>query len=291
MRFTTIEPPRSIVGLEGSRYPSAWTHMVGHDLQRGLDALRRALSELLEPPVQAIQVSAEGAVAAPRNTPWLLSQTSAQAGKTTSETAPAPRTGAHDDSALATSSLEDEAEGTRLIALVELARTGDTEAFGQLYDHYHTSVYRFLYYRVGSVPLAEDLTAETFFRALRSMSSFRWQGKDFGAWLMTIARNLTTDHFKAGRTRLESTTEDMTSLDTTTDGPENAVLASLTNEALLTALSELPTEQRECLVMRFLQGLSIAETAEVLERSAGAVKQLQLRGVRNLARILPDGMR
>ena len=51
--------------------------------------------------------------------------------------------------------------------------------------------------------LAEDLTSETFFRALRSMNSFRWQGKDFGAWLMTIARNLTTDHFKAGRTRLE----------------------------------------------------------------------------------------
>ena len=81
----------------------------------------------------------------------------------------------------------------------------------------------------------------------------------------------------------------MTTLDTTTDGPEGAVLASLTNEALLAALSELPTEQRDCLVMRFLQGLSIAETAEVLDRSAGAVKQLQLRGVRNLAKILPRG--
>ncbi len=259
-----------------------------HDLQRGLDALRRALAEVLEPPAQPVPAYAEGAPADPaRSTPWLLTQTSEQTGQTT----PAPRSGAHDDSALATSSVEDEAEATRLIALVELARSGDAEAFGQLYDHYHTSVYRFLYYRVGSVPLAEDLTAETFFRALRSMSSFRWQGKDFGAWLMTIARNLTTDHFKAGRTRLESTTEDMSSLDTTTDGPENAVLASLTNEALLAALSELPTEQRECLVMRFLQGFSIAETAEVLDRSAGAVKQLQLRGVRNLARILPEGMR
>ena len=97
----------------------------------------------------------------------------------------------------------DEAEAGRLIALVELARNGDAEAFGLLYDHYQGSVYRFLYYRVGSVALAEDLTSETFFRALRSMSSFRWQGKDFGAWLMTIARNLTTDHYKSSRTRLE----------------------------------------------------------------------------------------
>ena len=153
----------------------------------------------------------------------------------------------------------------RLIALVELARAGDKEAFGLLYDHYQASVYRFLYYRTRSQALAEDLTSETFFRALRSMNNFRWQGKDFGAWLMTIARNLTTDHFKAGRTRLEMTTEDMTPHDDATEGPESEVLAGLTNEVLLTALTELPTEQRECLIMRFLQGMSIAETALALE--------------------------
>ena len=263
---------------------------MGDELERGLDALRRALADVLDPRAPLLAPVSGGTSLAGdplRTAPWLLTQTSERAG----QSPPAPRTGAHDDSALATSSLADEAEGSRLIALVELARNGDSEAFGQLYDHYHASVYRFLYYRLGSVPLAEDLTAETFFRALRSMSSFRWQGKDFGAWLMTIARNLTTDHFKAGRTRLETTTEDMSTLDSTTEGPEGAVLASLTNEALLGALGELPTEQRECLVMRFLQGLSIAETAEVLGRSPGAVKQLQLRGVRNLARILPDGMR
>ena len=69
------------------------------------------------------------------------------------------------------------------------------------------------------------------------------------------------------------------------------MLASLTNEALLSALSELPTEQRECLVMRFLQGLSIAETAEVLEperrrgQAAAAARRAQP------GPILPDGMR
>jgi RNA polymerase sigma-70 factor, ECF subfamily len=188
------------------------------------------------------------------------------------------------------SSSAEAAEGARLVALVELARSGDAEAFGLLYDHYHVSVYRFVYYRVGSVQLAEDLTSETFLRALRSMGSFRWQGKDFGAWLVTIARNLTADHFKAGRTRLEQSTEDMTLHDVWTDGPDSVVLASLTNDALLTALKELPHEQQECLIMRFLQGLSIAETAKVLGRTAGAVKQLQLRGVRNLAKLMPDGV-
>ena len=195
------------------------------------------------------------------------------------------------DADLAVSSAEDAAEASRLIALVELARGGDGEAFGLLYDHYHVAVYRFVYYRVGSVALAEDLTSETFFRALRGMASFRWQGKDFGAWLMTIARNLTMDHFKAGRTRLELATEDMSAHDGATEGPESSVLASLTNTALLEALKELPHEQQECLIMRFLQGLSIAETAQVLGRSDGAVKQLQLRGVRNLAKLMPEGVR
>lgn len=195
------------------------------------------------------------------------------------------------DGALAASSEESEVDRTRLIALVELARGGDAEAFGQLYDHYQSSVYRFLFYRTRSSTLAEDLTSETFLRALRNMTNFRWQGKDFGAWLMTIARNLATDHFKAGRTRLEMTTEDMGAHDDSTEGPESLVLASLTNELLLEALTQLPDEQRDCLVMRFLQGMSIAETAAVLGRSDGAVKQLQLRGVRNLAKLMPEGMR
>jgi RNA polymerase sigma-70 factor (ECF subfamily) len=248
-----------------------------HDLERGLAALREAVLLALSP---------APAAAGPGG--WLLSEAVEY------DTAPGadPSGGRRDDdSGLACSSEVDEAEASRLIGLVELARGGDTEAFGLLYDHYHTGVYRFLYYRLGSVALAEDLTSETFFRALRSMSSFKWQGKDFGAWLMTIARNLTADHYKAGRTRLEYATEDMGAHDSATEGPESSVLASLTNEALLKALRELPAEQQECLIMRFLQGLSIAETAAVLGRSDGAVKQLQLRGVRNLAKRMPEGLR
>ncbi|MGH3367007.1 MAG: sigma-70 family RNA polymerase sigma factor [Nocardioidaceae bacterium] len=184
----------------------------------------------------------------------------------------------------------DDPEASRIVALVDLARDGDTEAFGELYDHYNGTVYRFLYYRVGSHPLAEDLASETFFRALRSMAGFKWQGRDFGAWLVTIARNLIADHYKAGRTRLETATDDLSEHDTTTAGPEDDVMAALTNEALLRCVRTLAAEQQECLVLRFLQGMSIAETAEILRRSEGAVKQLQLRAVRNLARLLPEGM-
>ncbi|GAA3524451.1 sigma-70 family RNA polymerase sigma factor [Nocardioides daeguensis] len=262
------------------------------DLSRGLDALRAAVLAALCPQA-GLQPALAGAGAAlgpdrGRRTPdrWLLSEATAE-----TEGFDRDATSGFDDATLATSSEDSPEARERLIALVELARGGDAEAFGQLYDHYQPSVYRFLYYRTRSVVVAEDLCSETFFRALRNMSSFRWQGKDFGAWLMTIARNLATDHFKAGRTRLELTTEDMGQHDDATEGPENAVLASLTNEILLESLTKLPNEQRDCLIMRFLQGMSIAETAAALGRSDGAIKQLQLRGVRNLAKLMPEGLR
>jgi RNA polymerase sigma-70 factor (ECF subfamily) len=265
------------------------------EVARGLQALREAVACALfggfGEPQLALVLADNG-----RRTParaahplgWLLSE--AVADGVTDGGSGVPDKG-FGDADLAASSEETEEERGRLIALVELARKGDSDAFGMLYDHYQGSVYRFLFYRTRSSTLAEDLTSETFFRALRNMQNFRWQGKDFGAWLMTIARNLATDHFKAGRTRLELTTEDMGVHDDATEGPEHAVLASLTNELLLKALTELPSEQKDCLIMRFLQGMSIAETAEVLGRSEGAVKQLQLRGVRNLAKLMPDGIR
>ena len=265
------------------------------EFRRGFTELRLALWHALDPGPVLVPALTLATTAPPtgRQSPraaWLLTEAVEYDARITPG---GPGTGRDPggDADLAVSSEQDEAEGSRLIALVELARGGDCDAFGILYDHYQVAVYRFVYYRVGSVALAEDITSETFFRALRGMPSFRWQGKDFGAWLMTIARNLTMDHFKAGRTRLEFATEDMSPHDGATEGPETSVLASLTNTALLEALKELPHEQQECLIMRFLQGLSIAETAQVLGRSDGAVKQLQLRGVRNLAKLLPEGLR
>ncbi|MCD9200068.1 sigma-70 family RNA polymerase sigma factor [Aeromicrobium wangtongii] len=178
-------------------------------------------------------------------------------------------------------------EATRLRALVDLAKQGDADAFGQLYDHYVTGVFRFIYYRVGSRQLAEDLTSETFLRGLRAIQRFNWQGKDFGAWLTTIARNLVADHFKSSRSRLEIVSENIPERGNHAPSTEQEVLAHISNELLYQAVSALPTEQRDCILMRFIQGLSIAQTAAALDRSEGAVKQLQLRAVRSLAKSIP----
>ena len=186
---------------------------------------------------------------------------------------------------------DNDPEATRLRALVDLAKEGDAEAFGQLYDHYVSGVFRFIYYRVGSQQLAEDLTSETFVRGLRAIQRFNWQGKDFGAWLTTIARNLVADHFKSSRARLEIVAETIPEGKATVASPEQEVLALISNEMLFEAVNSLPNEQRDCILMRFIQGMSIAQTAAALGRSEGAIKQLQLRAVRSLAKSMPEDAR
>lgn len=185
----------------------------------------------------------------------------------------------------------DDPEQARIAALVTLAQQGDGEAFGQVYDAYVDSIYRYLYYRVGSHALAEDLTSETFVRALRRIDTFTWQGKDIGAWFVTIARNLVTDNVKSSRFRLEVTTADMLDADRADEGIEDEVLGRLQSAELLDAVRQLKPEQQECIVLRFLQGLSVAETAQVMKRSQGAVKQLQLRAVKALAKLVPEHVR
>ncbi|MGH6657314.1 MAG: ECF subfamily RNA polymerase sigma factor, BldN family [Actinocrinis sp.] len=185
-----------------------------------------------------------------------------------------------------------EAESMRMLALVELAQDGDGEAFGQLYDAYSDTVYRYIYYRVSNKQLAEDLASETFLRALRRISTFTWQGRDFGAWLVTIARNLVADHFKSSRYRLEVPTGEMLDSDQTESSPEDSVLAYLSNKALLDAVCQLNAQQQECVTLRFLHGLSVAETAKIMGKNDGAIKTLQYRAIRTLARLLPaDSLR
>ncbi|WP_307844191.1 ECF subfamily RNA polymerase sigma factor, BldN family [Actinospica acidithermotolerans] len=184
-----------------------------------------------------------------------------------------------------------DAESARMLALVERAQEGDGEAFGRLYDAYVDTVYRYIYYRVSNKALAEDLTSETFLRALRRISTFTWQGRDFGAWLVTIARNLVADHFKSSRHRLEVPTGEMLDSDQTEASPEDSVLAYLSNRALLDAVKQLNSQQQECVTLRFLHGLSVAETAQIMGKNDGAIKTLQYRAIRTLARLLPADLR
>jgi RNA polymerase sigma-70 factor (ECF subfamily) len=175
--------------------------------------------------------------------------------------------------------------------LVERARSGDVEAFGELFDRFHGPIFGQLVALTRSRALAEDLTSETFFRALRAMGAFSLPPRLFGPWLGRIARNLANDHFKASRTRLEVMTPDLGFHEEVAASPEDLLIQSLDHQALRDAMSLLPTNQRRAVELRFLRQLSITETAAWLGCTEGAAKQLQWRGLRNLAALLGDEVR
>ena len=248
----------------------------------GLTTLRATVQVLLRGFVPtAYAVPALAVSVAPVGPCYALADGSAavgRRGRSSAPATPARRPAADSDSA-------------RMMDLVERAQAGEAEAFGRLYDQYSDTVYRYIYYRVGGKATAEDLTSETFLRALRRIGTFTWQGRDFGAWLVTIARNLVADHFKSSRFRLEVTTGEMLDANEVERSPEDSVLESLSNAALLDAVRRLNPQQQECVTLRFLQGLSVAETARVMGKNEGAIKTLQYRAVRTLARLLPEDAR
>ncbi len=176
----------------------------------------------------------------------------------------------------------------KVVELVARAQRGDGEAFAQLYDRYVEQVYAYIHHKVRDRHLAEDLTADVFLRALRSLSSFRWQGVDIGAWLVTIARNRVTDHFKSARVRLEQVAEEIGDRagEDHPYHPEALAVAQELSHLLDQAMNLLKDDHREVISLRFLHDLSVAETASAMHRSEGAVKALQYRALRSLAEIV-----
>lgn len=163
--------------------------------------------------------------------------------------------------------------------LIEAAQAGDREAFGRLYSRYAPGVSRFVGSRTRDPALAQDLTSETFARALRRIDSVSYQGRDAGAWFTTIARNLLLDHVKSHRYQREQTTAEITDARADQDTPEQAVIRDEVAADVRRQVGQLPTDQQECIRLRFFNELSVAETAAAMGRNEGAVKALQHRGV------------
>ncbi len=171
-------------------------------------------------------------------------------------------------------------------ALVRDAIGGDTDAFALLFRVTLPSVYRYLFGRCGDAALAEDLAQDSYLRAMRAVrSSFSGGSSEFLAWLIRIARNRFLDHVKSGRVRWEVVVEE-TPITLASGDPEMEALATVESADLKVALARLTADQQEILYLRFFQGLAITEVATATQRTEGAVKALQFRALRALARIL-----
>jgi RNA polymerase sigma-70 factor, ECF subfamily len=163
-------------------------------------------------------------------------------------------------------------------ALVERAQAGDTSAFDPLYRRYHPVVRRFIYWRVRDEQIADDLTQDVFVRAIRGVGRLQWQGRDVGAWLNTVARNLVADYYKSARYQRQVLVGDMREFDRVDeDEPQAQVLFAAEIAEVRAVMAGLTKSQRRCLTLRYLDGLSIRETAAAMGLEEGAVKALAYR--------------
>jgi len=157
--------------------------------------------------------------------------------------------------------------------LIEAAQA-DPARFVELYDRNVDRVYAYISRRTGSRVVAEDITSAVFEQALSNLGTFEWRGIPFVAWLFRIAANALADHWKR---------EGRESHELPPEIPDEREHQDLERRlGLFQLVDRLPDAQRQVIQMRFVDGHSIREVSAALDRSEGAVKQLQLRAIENL---------
>lgn len=170
--------------------------------------------------------------------------------------------------------------------LISRARQGDEDAVTQLYRANVQAIYRYVHYRVGDAHVAEDLTADTFVRAIEGLDRFEYRGVPFRAWLYRIAHARVVDHHRA---RNRHPHQSLEAVDHVGEADlEGRVAARLRIEKLAALLPRLTEDQQQVLIFRFIEGYNIEETASLINKTPGAVKSLQHRALRSLARIFQE---
>ena len=170
--------------------------------------------------------------------------------------------------------------------LIRRAQEGETLIVSEIYDRYQRSIFRYLFYRVGDQQTAEDLTSEVFLRMIEKISSYQDQRTSFQAWLFQIARNLSIDHYRKMKARDESSLEE--DYPEPGEQPAEKLDRDLTSEKLYQALAELPDNQHDVIVMRFVVGMPVGEVADTLHKTEDSIKGLQRRALLNLRKILTE---
>ena len=171
--------------------------------------------------------------------------------------------------------------------VVKRAQRGDQAAFAELYETYYDRIYRYVSFKCGSRSEAEDLTGDVFLKMLESIHKYRFQGYPFTSWLYRIAHNVVVDNFRRkGRRPTVPLENALHAADAADSEMERRVQINWTMGEVVEAMDDLTDLQREVIALRFAAGLSIAETADAMDRKANAVKALQHAGIRKLRRAL-----
>lgn len=171
--------------------------------------------------------------------------------------------------------------------LIRGAKRGESGCFNELYSHYLTPIYRFIYMKVSSREEAEDLTHEVFLSAWQNIKRYRSRGFPFSSWLYQIARNRVIDSY-----RLKKTFVDLEEVDAKADpieirgAIELAIENDMTLDQVRVAIKNLHPDQQDVVLMRFMEDMPYETIASAMGKSEGAVRLIQHRALKSLREIL-----
>lgn len=163
--------------------------------------------------------------------------------------------------------------------LVQRAIAGDRDAFGELYERFLDPIYRYIFYRLGDTHDTEDLTEQVFLKAWQALPSYQDGGSSISCWLYRIAHNLIVDYHRSHRKNMSpSLDEPLEELQSEVNILKQVIEAEEAS-TLAKAVARLNEEQQQVILLRFVEGLSHAEIARIMNKSEGACRMLQNRAL------------
>ena len=166
--------------------------------------------------------------------------------------------------------------------LLEQARRFDPDALRALHNRLYEPVQRYVHFKVSDPQASEDLTSEVFLRVLEALKQGKMWKTTPDAWIFGIARNVVADHYRKTSRRSELALDERLAMPDE-QNPTQRILVAEQHEELAQAITVLTDEQRDVVLLRFMEGLSINDVAEAMGKTPGAVKGLQHRALRALS--------
>ncbi len=171
--------------------------------------------------------------------------------------------------------------------LMQLAKNGDVEAFGHLYELYFAPVFRYIYFRVKNKSETEDLVQDVFLKVYKSISVFQEKDKSPLAYFFTVARNTIIDYWRKKR-NVSSLEKIANKISVDEKTPQELIERNEATATIYQAIEKLTEEQQEVVILKFIGELSNQEIANLLGKTEEAVRQLQCRALKALRKHLKD---
>jgi RNA polymerase sigma-70 factor (ECF subfamily) len=164
------------------------------------------------------------------------------------------------------------------------------EQFGQVYDQYIDKIYRFVYLKVSSQEVAEDITSKVFIKGWEAFKNGTNESriKNYGAFLYQIARNAVIDHYRQkGRSKVVSV-DDSPEISDSGESPQDKAILSADVDAIRKSIKKLKKEYQDVIIWHYLEDMPIANIAELIDKPAGTVRVMLHRGLKDLKDIVKE---